>query len=70
MSSRAIQNLFACYSEQLKNTKQLLKNLKAIGALTYCRTPVLAASYSLQIKPCRDRATSLVPSSQLLCLRS
>ena len=32
MSSRAIQNLFACYSEQLKNTRQPLKNLKAIEA--------------------------------------
>ena len=45
MSSRAIQNLFACFSEQLKSTKQPVKNLKAIDALTHCRTRALGASY-------------------------
>ena len=45
MSSRAIQNLFACFSDQLKQTKQPLKNLKAIDALTHCRTRALGASY-------------------------
>lgn len=45
MSNRAIQNLFSCFSDQLKKTKQPLKNLKAIDALTHCRTRAMGASY-------------------------
>ena len=45
MSNRAIQNLFFCFSDQLKKTQQPLKNLKAIDALTHCRTPAMGVSY-------------------------
>jgi len=75
MSSRAIQNLFACYSDQLKNTKQPLKNLKAIDALTHCRTRVLGASYYRcklnhaeieQLHSCRHRSCYVCAHKQRL----
>ena len=75
MSNRAIQNLFACYSEQLKNTKQPLKNLKAIDALTHCRTRALGASYYRcklnhaeieQLHSCRHRSCYVCAHKQRL----
>ncbi|WP_407651352.1 transposase zinc-binding domain-containing protein [Denitrificimonas halotolerans] len=75
MSNRAIQNLFACYSEQLKNTKQSLKNLKAIDALTHCRTRALGASYYRcklnhaeieQLHSCRHRSCYVCAHKQRL----
>ncbi len=75
MSSRAIQNLFACYSEQLKNTRQPLKNLKAIDALTHCRTRALGASYYRcklnhaeieQLHSCRHRSCYVCAHKQRL----
>src|SRR5690606_39837845 len=75
MSSRAIQNLFACYSEQLKNTRQPLKNLKAIDALTHCRTRALGASYYRcklnhaeieQLHSCRHRSCYVCTHKQRL----
>ena len=75
MSSRAIQNLFACCSEQLKQTKQPLKNLKAIDALTHCRTRALGVSYYRcklnhaeieQLHSCRHRSCYVCAHKQRL----
>ena len=75
MSSRAIQNLFACFSEQLKSTKQPVKNLKAIDALTHCRTRALGASYYRcklnhaeieQLHSCRHRSCYVCAHKQRL----
>ncbi len=45
MSDRTIQNLFVAYHDKLKASKQPLKNLKAIDALTRCRTQAMGVSY-------------------------
>jgi len=44
MSDRTLQNLFISFQDQL-DPNQPLKNLKAIHALTNCRTPAMGVSY-------------------------
>lgn len=45
MSDRTVQKVFAAYHDQLKATRQPLKNLKAIDALVNCRTASMGTSY-------------------------
>src|SRR5690554_565461 len=75
MSNRAIQNLFFCFSDQLKKTQQPLKNLKAIDALTHCRTPAMGVSYYRcqsnhaeveQLHSCRHRSCYVCAHKQRL----
>lgn len=75
MSNRAIQKLFFCFSDQLKKTQQPLKNLKAIDALTHCRTPTMGASYYRcqsnhaeieQLHSCRHRSCYVCAHKQRL----
>ena len=51
MSDRAIQNLFSTFKPQLDKTKQPLKNLKAIDAITNCRTRAMGVS----VFACKDK---------------
>lgn len=44
MSDRTLQKLFCSFQQQL-SANQPLKNLKAIHALTHCRTPEMGVSY-------------------------
>ena len=75
MSNRAIQKLFFCFSDQLKKTQQPLKNLKAIDALTHCRTPAMGVSYYRcqsnhaeveQLHSCRHRSCYVCAHKQRL----
>lgn len=75
MSNRAIQNLFGCFADQLAKTKQPLKNLKAIDALTHCRTRAMGVSYYRckdhhaeieQLHSCRHRSCYVCAHKQRL----
>jgi hypothetical protein len=45
MSNRTIQNLFVAYRDELAQSRQPLKNRKAIYALTHCRTRAMGVNY-------------------------
>ena len=45
MSDRRLQKLFVFYADRLRQSPQPLKNLKAIDALSLCRTPAMGSSY-------------------------
>lgn len=75
MSDRAIQRLFAAYSHQLEQTKQPLKNKKAIHALTHCRTREMGSSFYRcednhpaieQFHSCRNRSCYLCAQQKRL----
>ncbi len=51
MSNRAIQNVFLAFQQQLNNSKQPLKNRKAIHAITHCRTREMGVS----VYTCKDQ---------------
>jgi hypothetical protein len=40
-----LQNIFSAYANYLQNLSQPLKNIKAINAITKCRTPALGTRY-------------------------
>ena len=75
MSNRAIQRLFAAYRKQLEQTNQPLKNIKAIHALTHCRTREMGISFYRckknhkaieQFHSCRNRSCYLCAQKQRL----
>ncbi|MCZ0867282.1 transposase [Dasania sp. GY-19] len=45
MSNKKIQHLFTAFKNELKQTKQPLKNHKAIFAISHCRTSSMGASF-------------------------
>lgn len=45
MSDRLIQKIFQSQYSRLADSKQPLKNIKAIDALAYCRTPEVGSTY-------------------------
>lgn len=66
-TQRLIQNIFTCYKKQLKNKPLPLKHLKAVDAITKCRTGALGVSaYECESKStqtliahsCRHRSCS------------
>jgi len=55
MSNRAIQNVFVAFQQQLNNSRQPLKNRKAIHAVTHCRTREMGVS----VYTCKDNHTPI-----------
>ncbi len=45
MPNRAIQRLFQSYKAALDESRQPLKNRRAITSITYCRTRDMGVSY-------------------------
>lgn len=67
-NDRIVQNIFRCYAPSLRQQRRPLKDIKAIDAITDCRTEAMGVSYyacpeghdaKAQVHSCRHRSCTL-----------